>query len=640
MKKLTHIGFFTLTALAAGVAQASGSGSYVELGAGYLSGDSGQARRFSGMEDESAAVLASFGINEETESGTEITIEGKNLGLDSRSGSIEVNNQGSYRVRVGARSLPYLDTRNAISNYGGTGSGSEEVVQDGNHHKFDLYTRRDQVDVQADVHLNRDWKLSSSFSRDNKSGTQLMGTGRRFDKSMRGSIGAAVDQTTDIIGLGLHFVGMDTPYAFNINYAFSNFENHKDTFRVHHATEDGLATETMYQAPDNYAHMLTVNGVYRLSQTGRLSLNGRRSYMHQNQDFSDFGYEDAGRSSVDAKVDQSYLNLAYTDRFSRKSNIRARYTYRDRDNRTPVTEFSRGENRPYSSESHKFDFEGGYRLTSSTRLVGSYAYETVNRKDELLEVEDLGTHTVAGKLAYRQGMFNGGISAEYKRRRGDDFDSGVVNEDTRRYFLADLDETRVRVNGSYMFSQALTGSAEVSVYEQDYKGGTHGLQERKGAQILGDMTYRVNEAVNLFSHASANRATAEQVNNRSGIASIDGKDTYYTFGFGSQWDVTGMPMSVTVDYSYSNAKSTYDLLDGEGEKTNPDDLRTRVHYFSVDATYRYTERLELKGMYSFERSKVADFAFTDLDGVDSGNVYLGDPDVRSHFVGLAVRYHL
>ena len=636
MKKITHIGFFALTALAAGVAQASDN--YVELGAGYLSGDSGQPRKFSGMEDDSAAVLAGFGVREETENGTRVTIEGKDLGQDSRSGSIEVNNQGNYRVRVGARSLPHLNARNAVSSYAGTGSGSEHAVVDGNQHEFDLYTRRDQVDVQADVHLNQDWKLSTRFSRDNRTGTELTGTGRIFDRSMRGSIGAPVDQTTDIIGLGLHFVGMDAPYAFNVNYAFSNFENHRDVFNVHHAGEDGMETETMYMAPDNYAHMLTVNGVYRLSQTGRLSMNGRRSQMRQNQDFSTFGYEDAGRSSIDAKVDQTYLNLAYSDRFSRKSNVRARYTYQERDNRTPVTEFGRGENRPFSNESHKFDVEGGYRLTQSLRFVGSYAYENVNRKDELLEVEDLGTHSVAGKLTFRKGMFNGGISTEYKRRRGDDFDSGIVSEDTRRYFLADLDETRIRMNGNYQFSQALTGGAEVSVYEQDYKGGTYGLQERKGAQILGDVTYRVNDAVNLFSHASANRATAEQVNERSDVAAVDGKDTYYTFGFGSQWDARSMPMSVTVDYSYSNARSTYDLFNEEGVKTNPDDLRTRVHYFSVDASYRYTDRLELKGMYSYERSKVADFAFTDLEA--SNYVYLGDPNVSSHFVGVAVRYSL
>ena len=639
MKKFAHISFFAVTALAAGVAQASAN--YVELGAGYLTGDSGEARKFSGMEDESAAVLASFGVSEETENGTEITVEGKNLGQDSRSGSIEIKNQGNYRVRVGARSLPHLTARDAISNYAGTGSGSEHVVQDGNHHKFDLYTRRDQVDVQADVHLNKDWKLSSSFSRDNKSGTQLMGTGRRFASSMRGSIGAPVDQTTDIIGLGLHFVGMDAPYAFNVNYAFSNFENHKDVFSVHHATEEGLATETMYQAPDNYAHMLTMNGVYRLSQTGRLSMNGRRSYMRQNQDFSTFGYDDPGRSKVEAKVDQTYLNLAYTDRFSRKSNVRARYTYQERDNRTPVSTFKRGENKPYSSESHKFDFEGGYRLSSSTRLIGNYAYETVNRKDDYLEVKDVGTHSVAGKLAYRQGMFNGGLSAEYKRRRGDDYEA---DNEVRRYFLADLNETRVRMNGSYQFSQALSGSAEVNVFEQDYLDGTYKVKENKGAQLLGDLSYRLNDSVNLFTHAAVSEGKGEQIANPSrgdsSFVQLDTKDRYYTLGFGSQWESSSMPLSVTVDYSYSNAKSTYDGEQLDGNPTDYDNLTTKIHYFSVDATYRYNDRMELKGMYSYERSKLADFAFTELDDVNSGNVYLGDPNVSSHFVGLAVRYHL
>ena len=636
MKKLTHIGFFALTALATGIAQARDN--YVELGAGYLSGHSGQARKFSGIEDDSGLLLAGFGVSEETENGTRITIEGKDLGQDSRSGSIEVNNQGNYRVRVGGRSLPYLNTRNAISHYAGTGSGSEHVVVDGNQHEFDLYTRRDQVDVQADVNLNQDWKLSTRFSRDNQTGTLLTGTGRGIDRNMRGNVGAPVDQTTDLIGLGLHFVGTDAPYAFNVNYAFSNFENHRDVFNLHHAGDDGLETETMYMAPDNYAHMLTMNGVYRLSQTGRLSMNGRRSQMRQNQDFSTFGYEDAGRSSVDARVDQTYLNLAYSDRFSRKSNVRARYTYQDRDNRTPVTEFRRGENRPYSSERHKFDLEGGYRLTQSLRMVGNYAYENVNRKDQHLEVEDLGTHTFAGKLAYRQGMFNGGLSAEYKQRRGDDFDSEIAGEETRRYFLADLDERRVRVNGNYQFTPALTVGAEVNVYEQDYLGGTYGLQERKGAQVLGDVNYRISESVNLFSHASASHATADQVNDRTNIATVEGEDHYYTFGFGGQWDASVLPLRVTVDYTYSNASSTYDLLDGDGELTNPDDLTTRVHYFSVDATYRYTNRLELKGLYSYERSKVADFAFTDLD--DANYVYLGDPNVSSHFVGLALRYQL
>lgn len=658
MKKTKQLGLFAMTALASAIAVAGDN--YVELGAGYLSDDGSEARQYSGVTEEGAVPLASFGLSTSTEEGAEITVEGKDLGQDNRSGSVELKHQGKYEIRLEGNSIPHLQGHNAVSKY--AGAGEDHIVDDDlrlTGHKFDLETRREKVQLSADSRLGANWKVTSSLSQETKQGTEVIGGSKN---SLGYSLPAPVDYTTDTMRLGLHYVGKDKPYALNFDYAYSSFKNGSEKVTVDGFKSDGTpASASLYLEPDNYAHMLSMNGVYRVSPTARLSMNGRKSFMRQDQSFDTFGHTDPNRDSVEAKVDQTYLNLAYTDRLTRKANVRARYTFKERENDTPVSViYDDHANRPFSSKTQKFDLEGGYRLTPATRLIMSYSFEDKFRKDDYLEVEDTDTHSLEGKATYRKGMFNGALSAEYKERRGDNYvtdglgkqntEDNQNNELNRRFFLADLDETRIRMSGNYQFTQALSGSAEVNFFDQQYLGGASGLKNSAGTELIADVSYMMSESVNLFTYASGSQGKGEQAINLTSndemeagvpasLGTVDATDTVVTFGLGGEWSAQSLPLSITVDYSYSDARSEYDMFDPSAPTTNPDDLTTRIHYFSVEADYKVSERLELKGIYSYEDVSIADFGMASSDDL-ADFVYLEEPDSSSHFVGLVAKYYL
>ena len=127
--------------------------------------------------------------------------------------------------------------------------------------------------------------------------------------------------------------------------------------------------------------------------------------------------------------------------FGRKLELKARYTYDDRDNSTPRDIYVRvaGDTQNqlglisanarinwfHSLERHKFELDGGYRITSMTKLTLGYEYESKER--DFSEVENTDVHKVKVKLsAGPYEIASGWIKYEYSSRDGSNYVSNQL----------------------------------------------------------------------------------------------------------------------------------------------------------------------------------------------------------------------
>jgi len=681
---------------------------YIDFGVGVLSQSSAHFGQYTGLTDAGAYGLFGFGYQgEANEKGGVLSAEGKDLGLDSRSAYLEYKQQGRYKLRFdfdstpmnrsGSVGSPYIDTGKSHLDLPTNWVGGKLISDLENlqvNDQFELATRRDKYGLLGDLRLNEQWLLKANMSQERKVGLELVAAAFGDGAAPKAvQLPSPVDRKTNSMEFGTSYFSQAG--SINLLYTFSRFKNNKDSvsydnpytgYRNSSDYDKGGIGRTALE-PDNLAHTFLVNGMFRLPGTSRISFVVKQSYLSQDDSLLPYsanpGLTDVSpelpRNSADAEVTQSYLSATYTVRPFKKANIRARYTYRKRDNDTPRDDWYivkndsheqepdntyKGAvrvNQPFSNDRQRFDLEGGYRISRAVKATLNYQYYDHHRANNDLAVENSERNTVSARLNYRKRAFSGWLKYQSSRRRGDGYcdscaylnsnssefapaqpganpdkpgNPAYVNDPLlRRSFLADLDENRFIAHGNYTITRDIVLAAKLTSYQKDYVDTDFtGLGQKDGYGVNLNLNYQVNDMLSTFVYVGYDRSEGDQEvyywnyflgkdvgdpeRGTSDDGGYDAKAENGLGGLGLLWVPENIPLSVTLDYSYFKSKVDYNNFDNHRPDGALPELKSTNHRVSLDADIRLSEKLQLQVVYVYENMSSDDFALDDLE-IDS-----------------------
>lgn len=432
--------------------------SEIEIGIGVNTEDNFKFGKFNGLDDDGAYFIGNLDVRKARVAGDDSKdyweLSGRDLGLDTRSIYGEYTQEGLFSIY-----LDYDEKVNNLIDDGRTpfsGSGSERLTLPANWVPGSgvgslpqLIPSLQNITIQKDRQkiggglrwkLSDLWEITGSYHHEDKDGTDEFGA--IFGTSggtPRGSI-VAIPHNFDFDEFSTGIVYKGNKGQFVLNYSLSLFDNNITSLvfdnpynlnRWHVASRSAVGALVQGQVgnifPDNEAWSVNFSGGYNLSRKTRMTANVTYGEMTQDQAFLPYSIIPAlqatittplPRANLDGKIENTFVNLNLTHRFNNKLDAKARFTYDDRDNVTPINTYVRingdGQaqpafdpangivtgnarvNRPYSYENIKFELDAGYRLLPRTKLSAGYKYEEKDR--DLQEVATTKEHGFHVKL--------------------------------------------------------------------------------------------------------------------------------------------------------------------------------------------------------------------------------------------------
>lgn len=448
----------------------------VELGIGYstnttFSAGSFKFGEYNGLEDDGAFAIGNIKLRKSSVIGDDDNdyweFSGTNLGLDPRNVYGEYSHDGTYgdysnnsgyRIFFEYDEIPHNQFEDGQTPFFGAGTTNQTLppvwtgTLTNTANMTDLLTSLKNVELETErVRLGGGlrwdftdhWAASTTYRHENKEGSDPIGA--IFGSSggnPRGSVIAVpIDYEFDEFNANLAYTGMKGQAS--LNYHLSLFNNKDTSVFFENPFNNGQwdaganfsdgAVGQLSLFPDNQAHQVQFAGGYNFTPKTRTTATISYSRWLQDEKFLPFSNVftpdpafPLPRSSLDGDIQTIFANFNLYSRLTNKLDVKARYTYEDRDNKTPRDVYLRipGDsaeqdagpgpgtglesdqariNWPYELTRHLAELDGGYRITPMTKLQLGYAYERKER-DNFSEVEDTDEHT--GKVRLSATPFN------------------------------------------------------------------------------------------------------------------------------------------------------------------------------------------------------------------------------------------
>lgn len=488
--------------------------SEIEVGLGHVSQDSFRYGRYSGLHREGTSLIGDVQINKRgVDDASYFRLEGRDLGLDSRSLSIDTGVQGNYGLRLDYDQIPYLGSDSFQTPYNGAGTGvltrpagvtraatvGAMTGLAANMKPYDIESIRKGIGLGFSKQLIKGWDVELNYKRENKEGDRL--TAAMIQVGTGGSRGAAIipepiDYATDQYEALVRYT--DKKLQLQFGYYASLFKNDiKSVTWDNLFTGTGNATGRFGLPPDNEFHQLNMAGSYAF--TGDTRMSGALSYgrMTQNDQFLPYSTGTTAAegipttNSLNGKVYNTHASMRLTSKLMPKLNLTAGFRYDDRDNKTPIAQYgyftgdrsAQGPtatnsnlrfNMPLDIKKQVYYADLDYHLASATTVKLAYDFHKVDHNYEPTTGDK--EHTVKVEAKHRFGeTFMGGMSYAYSDRSVSGYNGADPLQYTyspgylaalatnfagksyawleaptlRKYFLADRKRDKVGVNASF-----------------------------------------------------------------------------------------------------------------------------------------------------------------------------------------------
>lgn len=360
--------------------------SEIELGVGHVSRDSYKFGDYTGLDKEGAYGIANVSVVRRGDDDARyLEIIGRNLGLDSRSISVEGGDQGNYVFRFGYSELPKLHSDTYRTPYNGMGSsrltapagwaGTIDTTPGGainppinttvvttammtalaaNMKPFDVETKRKDLSLGLTKLLPDGWDVDLSYKHNKKEGTKLKGAPLQVaDRGSRGTllVPDPIDYTDDQFSIIARYVG--EKLQVQIGYQASLFRNDAHPlvfdnlfYNAASTTGGNMLTGRLGTMPDNESHQINASAAYILSKDTRLSGSVAFGRMTQDKNFLPYistspnALAALPANSLDGRVDTTHVDFKLNSKLASSIKLTAGYRYDDRDNRTSVNQYN------------------------------------------------------------------------------------------------------------------------------------------------------------------------------------------------------------------------------------------------------------------------------------------------------------
>jgi MtrB/PioB family decaheme-associated outer membrane protein len=405
----------------------------VEVGLGWVSGDSFRFGRYNGMESEGLFAVLNVDYLRcgpyDGDSAEYLAFTASDLGLSSREAAFEYGRQGNFAVRVEYDQIPAFRSDTASTIFQGSGGTSLTLPPDwvagantagmpllrDSLHPVDLETERRRTSIGLRKLFGPSWTFAARFGNEDKDGLKSIGGvfGNTGGNPRAALLAEPVDYQTRDFEASASYSNPRTQVL--LRYHLSLFENDNAALQWQnpYSAIGGWDASVGYPTgfgqialpPDNRFHQVSAAAGYDLS--GRTRVSGDVAFGRMTQDEAFLPYtvnpvlaasitQPLPRNSLDGRIDTTVVNLRLTSRPGDRFHWGGSFRYDDRDNQTPRSEYvyiggdsqlqDTGEtssrrrfNEPYSYQEMKLRLDGAWRLGRSGRLSGSAERREIER---------------------------------------------------------------------------------------------------------------------------------------------------------------------------------------------------------------------------------------------------------------------
>src|ERR1700730_16124395 len=437
--------------------------STVEAGVGSVSRSSFKFGEYNGLQDRGPFAIGNLdlrgGGRYDSDDTSRWAIQGRDLGLDTRSLLLDYGKQGSFRFGIGYDELrrnysdsyqtPYLGVGSSnfvlhanwlkplvpqvsgsalnyrsLSTVEGTASAlngaglvrpptsaqlttlSRIFAADTPAFRtVDLSTKRRSFGTSFGFSFDPQWELLASWHRDHKDGLRAQGA---INDALNGNsaviLPTLVDETTDQYNLSLRFTGQRG--VAQLASTVSMYDNQVASIRWADPN-DRTTSATMSGAPSNQFHQLGLSGGYRLMRSTQLVVSGTYGRNTQNDAFLNDPSLPLGmpRGSLDGRVITKSFTLKLTSRPVSRLNLGAGFKFDERDNQTPVDRYIfQDVNEPASAAGSPFNVALGQAPNTLGNNINIFNNRPHSRKNLKLDFDADFALTRANSIAAGYGF--------------------------------------------------------------------------------------------------------------------------------------------------------------------------------------------------------------------------------------------
>jgi len=641
------------------------------------------------------------------------------------------NNLGSNSLTYGAAAAFPTNTTTA------------SAAQKADLKQFDITQTRDIYRIGLAGMLGKEWDFKVSVREDQREGNRV--TGALFTSAIL--LPYQIDDKTTQVETSLAYTSKFA--QAQLAYTFSSYQNDQTAFRwenPYQALAAPRQTGQMSLMPSNEMHQVSFTGALNLAKSTRVSTFLAQSISTQNEQFLPYSSAVAApvalpRASLDGEIVNTIADLALTTRPLEKMNLKLAYQFRDSDNKTPsatyrYVAFDGGAQAPatnstsirtnvaISTREQKYTLDTDYEIFNRTLLRGvlerkttEYSYNgglgDVPSNDEdraLIELRRAISDEFTGALSYQRkerraesynknqwfntsypspaaplaGTANGGSnSAAYFAN----------NPQIRQFMYGDYNEDRVRINGNWIATEALTLQGSVDSFKQKndimncsgvasdprVAAATTAASTSASpaniswtAECLGrtgvdgntasiDTQWQIDEALSTFLFytysdyrlkqrgrawgAGTGGGQIGQADNVSRDFEAESEFQDHTFGIGSKWQITPKwELGGQYVYALSRGKTDVKLVPGSTITAdfNPASLpmtENETNTLQLFAKWAYNTKLTYRFNYLYEQFRAKDWSWDNLTATSVNGVLLTGqqtPRYDSHYVGASV----
>jgi MtrB/PioB family decaheme-associated outer membrane protein len=362
--------------------------STVSVGVGGVSGDSkdrAQFGMFNGMRKNDSYLLFDLDyVTRDNLTGTWVTMQGRNLGLDNREFRAGMQKQGDWKVFGEYNEITRYSPFTVNTGMQGVGTTRPSIVAipvAGRGTDYDFKLERKGVSGGLEKWLSPNLKFEASFKSEDKQGTRLWGRGYDCASYVCGSsTTTALDQTqflknaillipepinSTIRQFDAKFVFHDEKLNLSAGYYGSFYTNSNGNISPIVPNSlyggNGVLVPSLYPAvgtniiagggtslqnvlqlpmalqPDSQAQQISFTGNYAFTPTTRATFKYAYTHATQTKDFASMGLSGSapGSDNLGGRVDTVAAQFGFTTKPMKDLSVLANVSYVHKEDKTP-----------------------------------------------------------------------------------------------------------------------------------------------------------------------------------------------------------------------------------------------------------------------------------------------------------------
>jgi len=640
------------------------SGWYLDtdFGVAFVSDDSFRFGDYTGTTDDGLYLLGRIAADYWSASGAHWRFAGSDMGLDARRLELRGDLPGRYELRIGYSALPHNlfesgrtpfrlsgDSLTLPPDWQTAPTTTAMGTLNASLLPVEIRTEREAFALGLAFTQNKYVEYTVDYRYTDKSGTGIFG-GSFLNTSTL--LPRPVDHRFHTLDARMS-VRSDS-WSAQLGYLASIFRNEDQRLRWDNPftpVQLGAGVGQAALEPDNEFHRVALSGHYRPAAATQLTANVSLGRMTQDDLLLPYTTSTDLQSplpvqALDAEVDTFNADVRLVSRWGRALRFRASYTLDDRDNQTPLFEWSYRlaetlaatprTNTPYDIERRRLRVAADYRLPLRAKLSAGWNRETVQRNFSEVEQSDEDKLWAKLKLPIGQRV---DVTAEYTMaerdnngyRLPDDLSndtSGAVvsgqNPLLRKYNLADRERRGLEVGVFLRPHDIIDLGLTAERSDDDYTDSVLGLLSADYESIYADMTFAFRKGAALALHGGYEKYSSLQAGSQSFAAPdwlADSEDETRYAGLSLDAGEVFERVRLHLGYTFSDTIAAVQTRASGNADAFPD-LSTRLHRFEIGLDYAWRETVVVRLGLLFEDYTVDDWPLDNLE-VDSVPRMLG-----------------